>query len=135
MSEAEADEQLGDSILEGYDTSAIGVENFTVKNLLSVAVTWAQELVCISAMEVEYIHQGTNAVIGQLAVEVNCSWIEPTFKRCMDFWHGRRDAEGVEIEEAWKCGKCEFYSLCEWRASKAKETVRPQRKRSAHSFI
>ncbi|KAG0643856.1 exonuclease V a 5' deoxyribonuclease-domain-containing protein [Tuber brumale] len=54
----------------------------------------------------------------------------------IDWWQGKRPAVGVEIEEAWKCAKCEFESDCTWRLAKieelkrAREAKNTKRKRS-----
>ncbi|KAI8514345.1 Mitochondrial 5'-3' exonuclease and sliding exonuclease [Branchiostoma belcheri] len=32
-----------------------------------------------------------------------------------------REVEGVQIEETWKCGKCPYADLCEWRQKKEAE--------------
>ena len=38
----------------------------------------------------------------------------------MGWWRGERGARGVEIEEAWKCGVCEFGEGCGWRIERAR---------------
>ena len=50
----------------------------------------------------------------------------------MQWWRGDRPAQGVEIEEAFKCRSCDFADDCEWRLKKvdeAKEKLRLSRKK------
>ncbi|KAK1050411.1 hypothetical protein LTR74_017051 [Friedmanniomyces endolithicus] len=39
----------------------------------------------------------------------------------LSWWRGERETKGVEVEEAFKCGYCEFAEGCEWRAGKVEE--------------
>lgn len=39
----------------------------------------------------------------------------------MGWWRGRRKAEGVVVEEAYKCRSCEFAGGCEWRIKQVEE--------------
>ena len=47
----------------------------------------------------------------------------------MAWWQGEREARGVEIEEAFKCGFCEFADGCQWREQKVEEGIRKARLR------
>ncbi|PBP27172.1 hypothetical protein BUE80_DR001869 [Diplocarpon rosae] len=52
----------------------------------------------------------------------------------MEWWRGQRPAEGVAVEEAFKCRSCDFAEECEWRINKvdeAREKARMSRKRSS----
>lgn len=37
------------------------------------------------------------------------------------WWRGEREAKGVSVEEAYKCGYCEFAEGCDWRKGKVEE--------------
>ncbi|KAK0363484.1 hypothetical protein LTR02_011960 [Friedmanniomyces endolithicus] len=41
----------------------------------------------------------------------------------LSWWRGERATKGVEMEEAFKCGYCEFAEGCGWRAGKVEEGV------------
>ncbi|KAK0863062.1 hypothetical protein LTR87_016367 [Friedmanniomyces endolithicus] len=41
----------------------------------------------------------------------------------LSWWRGERETKGVEMDEAFKCGYCEFAEGCEWRAGKVEEGV------------
>ena len=48
-------------------------------------------------------------------------WLTAYVKKAMEWWKGERKAEGVAIEEAYKCRSCDFAEKCEWRLEKEKE--------------
>lgn len=48
----------------------------------------------------------------------------------MSWWKGERQARGVDIEEAFKCGMCEFSDECTWRKEKAEEAMMKHRLRA-----
>jgi exonuclease V len=47
----------------------------------------------------------------------------------MDWWKGKRETKGVDIEEAFKCRICEFADGCTWRATKIEEGLQKARLR------
>ncbi|KAK2630535.1 hypothetical protein QTJ16_001355 [Diplocarpon rosae] len=52
----------------------------------------------------------------------------------MEWWQGQRPAEGVAVEEAFKCRSCDFAEECEWRINKVDEArakARMSRKKSS----
>ena len=49
----------------------------------------------------------------------------------MRWWKGERDAVGVPVEEAYKCGYCEFAEGCSWRKNKIEEATEAHRRRTA----
>ena len=114
---ASASQALSQDIVRHMDSSTVSASS--LGELLSQVTTSAQALVCIASTEIEYVVQDTGSVIGRLNVEEDSDWLWRTFCHCMDFWHGRREQEGVDIEEAWKCGGCEFSNMCEWRIRKS----------------
>lgn len=46
----------------------------------------------------------------------------------MKWWRGEREAKGVDIQEAFKCGYCEFAEECTWRKTKIEEATESHRK-------
>ncbi|KAK7497440.1 hypothetical protein BaRGS_00011282 [Batillaria attramentaria] len=115
----EADQPLSDEIVQLMDASAISAE--TLRQLLTNVLSAAQSLVCISSTIIEYVQQDTGISIGQTKVQDDEERLLRAFHWCMEFWHGRREVQGVEIEEAWKCHSCEYASICEWRQQKCEE--------------
>ena len=47
----------------------------------------------------------------------------------MRWWRGERAPQGVCIEEAYKCGYCEFAEECSWRKNKIEDATRKMRER------
>ncbi|KAI9812262.1 MAG: hypothetical protein M1832_000452 [Thelocarpon impressellum] len=45
----------------------------------------------------------------------------------LKWWRGERGATGVPVEEAYKCGICEFAEGCEWRRAKVDEATASHR--------
>lgn len=116
-----ADLPLSKEINQLMDTPI--AQSMSLRQLLSQLLSFAQALVCISSMQVEYIHQGTGARIGRSDIQEDPKMLQCTFQTCMDFWHGRREVKGVEIEEAWKCAMCEYANSCGWRKKKSLECL------------
>lgn len=51
----------------------------------------------------------------------------------MNWWHGKRQTKGVEIEDAFKCRICDFAEECTWRKEKLEETTRATKSKKAVS--
>jgi exonuclease V len=63
-------------------------------------------------------------IIGNHVFVYDTVALEKYVSKTMDWWMGRREAKGVDIEEAFKCGVCEFAPDCGWRKEKVEEGVR-----------
>ena len=81
-------------------------------------------------LKAEYRDKTSGDVLGmktflhdQQAVE---EWVEDELR----WWRGERPAQGVAVEEAYKCRSCEFAEGCEWRAQKIEEARDSFRERS-----
>ena len=70
--------------------------------------------------------------MGSKHVLVDEDLLDNYLKEAMSWWKGEREARGVCLEEAYKCGTCEFSDGCGWRRGKiveARERVRMGRER------
>jgi exonuclease V len=80
-------------------------------------------------LQAEFRSQKDGAVIGRKSFayddRVHRAYVEDE----MRWWKGEREARGVEIEEAFKCGICEFAEGCGWRARKLEESMEKFRER------
>ena len=47
------------------------------------------------------------------------------------WWRGERPAEGVCVEEAYKCRTCDFFDECSWRRNKIEEATLKMRERKS----
>lgn len=111
--------ELGVSIREHAEKQF--VEITTLNDLMDVIFHKIQTLTCINQVFIEYVHQESKQTIGHVEVEYDVSEVSDMYKKYVQFWRGNRSAEGVDIEEAWKCQRCEFNSICAWRERKAAE--------------
>ncbi len=77
----------------------------------------------IGQIIVEYCYQTDNTTLALQTVPYEEDWLESKLKHLFSFWKGNRSVVGVEIEEAWKCAKCDFEECCDWRKQKAEECM------------
>ncbi|KAG4252547.1 hypothetical protein FPRO04_02330 [Fusarium proliferatum] len=66
-------------------------------------------------LRVQYVHRNDGREIDLHDFPVSRQALETYLANYMDWWKGKRDARGVDIEEAFKCRTCEFASDCSWR--------------------
>ena len=52
----------------------------------------------------------------------------------MRWWRGERPPQGVCVEEAYKCGSCDFANDCSWRKNKIEDHTRQMRERKRSSI-
>jgi len=87
-----------------------------------------------NVLKAEYRSRDDGEVLGSKTFAMDDLDLSTYINREMEWWKGERQAEGVAVEEAFKCRSCEFANSCEWRIKKveeAKEKARMTRKRTA----
>ena len=75
----------------------------------------------VSTLMVQYIYQETREVIGMDVVVYDEAWTKKMFVNSLDFWLGKREPQGVDLEDLWKCDTCQFRDVCVWRRQKELE--------------
>ena len=75
----------------------------------------------ISQILIEYCYQPDKSTIAIQSVQYDENWLREQLEHCFSYWKGKRSVYGVDIEEAWKCFKCDFEEICEWRKRKSEE--------------
>ncbi|KAF1930234.1 uncharacterized protein M421DRAFT_368975 [Didymella exigua CBS 183.55] len=80
-------------------------------------------------LRAEFRYSKTGDVIGNELVVYETDIIEKYVEDEMAWWKGKREAKGVEIEEAFKCRICDFAESCTWRRRKVDEAVEKSRLR------
>ncbi|ELU13659.1 hypothetical protein CAPTEDRAFT_98409, partial [Capitella teleta] len=100
-----------------------GSEN-NLHQLLSVLFDMGQKMTCVSQLFVEYCYQEDKSAIALEEVQYDEAWLCQKITHYSEFWYGKREVCGVDIEEAWKCHSCDFQDHCAWRAMKADEYTR-----------
>ncbi|XP_071946595.1 exonuclease V-like isoform X2 [Antedon mediterranea] len=115
------DKPLGKAVLDHGKTR--GLECSLFGELLDVVLLRFQfsDLPLIDSLKLEYCYQATCASFASKHVEMNADWLDKTLKHYLKFWNGEREPEGVDVEEAWKCGFCAYYDGCEWVEKKTKQ--------------
>ncbi|KAK3623189.1 hypothetical protein LTR22_024488 [Elasticomyces elasticus] len=77
----------------------------------------------------EFRSGSSGSLLGRRHFSHTSSELDAYVQDELSWWRGERPAKGVQIEEAFKCGYCEFAEGCEWRASKVEEGVKKMRLR------
>ncbi|KAI5862071.1 exonuclease V [Durotheca rogersii] len=70
---------------------------------------------------VQYRHRDDGRIIGNNTFPNDPEALDAYIGRCLEWWRGERDGEGVSIEETYKCRSCEFAEACQWRMDKEAE--------------
>jgi len=80
-------------------------------------------------LRAEFRYAKTGDVIGSELTVYEDQIIDDYVGDEMAWWTGKREAKGVEVEEAFKCRVCDFAESCTWRASKVEEATEKSRLR------
>ncbi|QDS78073.1 hypothetical protein FKW77_003616 [Venturia effusa] len=80
-------------------------------------------------LQAEFRKQSDGSMIGSKVFPFEEGVLREYIEDGMKWWRGERKARGVDMEDAWKCGSCEFKEGCEWRENKVKEAVEKFRER------
>ena len=83
-----------------------------------------------SVLKAEYRDSSSGDIIGSKTIPYEPDTLERYLSDEMEWWRGGRSARGVPVEEAFKCGSCEFSEGCEWRANKIDDHIKEMRSRS-----
>ncbi|CAH1801498.1 unnamed protein product [Owenia fusiformis] len=114
--------ELGAGVLNEIRSATI--DAFHVKNLdqlLDVCFSHMRHLTCINQIYIEYTFQRDKSLIGIEEVLFNEKVFNQKMAHAISYWKGERTIDGVDIEDAWKCKKCDFGEVCVWRKKKAEE--------------
>lgn len=80
---------------------------------------------------VQYVQRDSGETIHKHDFPVVPRSLDDYLQKYMQWWRGERKANGVDIEEAFKCRTCEFVDDCTWRQSMDDERVKKARDRVA----
>lgn len=81
-------------------------------------------------LKVEYRTQTDGAILGIKTFLYDDDIISKYLEDGMSWWKGEREARGVCVEEAYKCGWCEFADECDWRREKVEQATMAHRIRT-----
>ncbi|KAF1916270.1 exonuclease V a 5' deoxyribonuclease-domain-containing protein [Ampelomyces quisqualis] len=80
-------------------------------------------------LRAEFRYAKTGDVIGSELIVYETEVIDKYISEEMAFWKGTREANGVELEDAFKCRICDFAENCTWRKTKVEEATEKSRLR------
>lgn len=80
---------------------------------------------------VQYRHREDGRILGNTFFPNDPGALKLYTSHNLQWWRGDRDAEGVSIEETYKCRSCEFAESCQWRKDKEAEFLQ-KRRNSTH---
>lgn len=81
-----------------------------------------------NVLKAEYRNATDGEVMGGKTFLYDDRKIEAYLEAEMRWWKGERSAQGVCVEEAYKCGSCEFADECDWRKNKVLEATEKMRR-------
>ncbi|ESO95363.1 hypothetical protein LOTGIDRAFT_116801, partial [Lottia gigantea] len=111
--------EFSDDVTKELEKHLIDFKN--LNQLLDYLFQKFQALTCINQLEIEYVHQESKETLFHSSVDYDDAELESLLGHYVKFWKGEREVLGVDIEEAWKCGKCDFSDICVWREKKSQE--------------
>ncbi|KAF4620195.1 hypothetical protein G7Y89_g14624 [Cudoniella acicularis] len=79
-------------------------------------------------LKAEYRSRDTGEILGSNTFAMNEEELKKFLDHEMEWWKGERKAEGVVVEEAYKCRGCDYAENCEWRLGKIEEAMQNVRK-------
>ena len=84
-----------------------------------------------NVLKAEYRTPTDGAILGNKTFLYDDKVIQEYLGSEMRWWRGERPAEGVCIEEAYKCRTCDFFDECSWRRNKIEEATLKMRERKS----
>ena len=84
-----------------------------------------------NVLKAEYRTPTDGEILGNKTFLYDDKIIEEYLSSEMRWWKGERPAEGVCIEEAYKCRTCDFFNECSWRKNKIEEATLKMRERKS----
>ena len=127
--------QLSDSI-PGQDPMQLLLDHNSLRSLWNLMIQEFQNTMPAgtdsigNVLKAEYRNQTDGSIQGIKTFLYDRSVIQNYIDDEMRWWKGEREAQGVSIEEAYKCRSCEFAEECDWRKAKIEEATNAQRARS-----
>lgn len=84
-----------------------------------------------NVLKAEYRTPTDGAILGNKTFLYDDKVLQGYLDSEMRWWKGERAAEGVCVEEAYKCRTCDFFDECSWRRNKIEEATLKMRERKS----
>ncbi|KAF3909420.1 hypothetical protein AA313_de0201885 [Arthrobotrys entomopaga] len=125
---------MGNETEPGSDELDLLLENNSIEKLYKLYHRKLKETISKIAPELTVVYRWQQD--GRFLASAEYSADDEMLKEHVDsviaWWKGQRETVGVEMEEAWKCKRCEFEDDCTWRANKIEEAMERMRSRRAN---
>lgn len=81
-----------------------------------------------NVLKAEYRNANDGEIMGAKTFMYDDKRMQEYLDDEMRWWKGERSPQGVCLEEAYKCGFCEFADECDWRKNKIEEATEKMRR-------
>ncbi|XP_071502624.1 exonuclease V-like [Diadema antillarum] len=115
------DKPLHDDIIAHSLT--VHLDATTVGDIVTAVLERFPFLAKIDSVSVEYSSQKDEAPFFVSEYEFDPVWLKDRLDHFSEFWDGRREPVGVDVEEAWKCNFCQYKEGCDWREKMHKKCL------------
>nr|XP_025963375.1 exonuclease V [Dromaius novaehollandiae] len=110
---------LGSEVKQHAQKAGFTVSTFgDLLELLCLNLTFS-DIPHIDCLKINYNHQESNILLGTDIVLYEEKKVREKAQYYLAYWKGQREAQGVDIEEAWKCQFCDYSEICDWRRTRA----------------
>lgn len=84
-------------------------------------------------LHVQYVHRADGRTLDWHDFPVHDEALHLYLDKYMRWWYGERPAEGVVIEEAFKCRSCEHAAICSWRKELDEDLVKKAKQKQGYA--
>lgn len=115
------DEASYDSIADASQTQYEQIFDWSMSGLWAVMINELKltlpegDASLGNVLKVEYRARSDGEIIGSTTFMNDKKALARFIDHEMEWWRGNRKAEGVSIEDSYKCFSCDFKDTCEWR--------------------
>ncbi|KAI9696099.1 MAG: hypothetical protein M1836_005930 [Candelina mexicana] len=130
------DEITQESPDPSQDPVQLLLENNSLNQLWALMIKEFQRILQLESsgigdvLKVEYRNASDGSMIGAKTFLYDHDILQNYLDDEIRWWKGEREAQGVAIEEAYKCRICEFADECTWRKAKIDEATKSYRSRT-----
>jgi exonuclease V len=106
-----------DGVLLNY--GPVSIEELTHR-IIELVVN--MRLPMVDTLLVQYEYQKRGAIVGIESIIYDEEWAKKGLTNNLQYWLGVRAADGVDIEDSWKCQTCQYHDVCVKRKRQVAET-------------
>ncbi|KAF3917919.1 hypothetical protein ABW20_dc0109168 [Dactylellina cionopaga] len=127
----------GNQTEAGQDELTLLLENNSIEKLYTLYYKKLKQTISTIAPELAVVYrwQRTGEFLDSAEYLADDKMLKEHVDSVITWWKGQRETVGVEIEEAWKCRKCEFMEDCTWRLAKVEEVMDNMRSKRRNNMV